>query len=551
MFIFFLFVSSKLSLNDFELMAKTSIAACVIISVYAVFQFIGLDFIDWYPKEIAGSRPIGTLGNPIFLANFIAVIAPWSIYYYFKEKRFVYTLAYIVSIVVLCAALYLTFCRSGFLAFVVSLGLMFFLKRDWFKNLKTDGRSNILKLLILFFLLISIPVFIQNTAINKKTNKLIEEKIYTPVKAKDVNISTRVYLWKSAVNLAMDAPFTGHGPDVLPFVYTKYRYMEPVEIRGRIKAPAHVHNQILEYAVIGGIPLFVIVLLIIFIFFKDCFKTIFKNNEGKDILILITSGAVSYWVGNLFVFSGISIDILWYAFMGFLVIAAGRRVVIKTGSKHVLIALFLLAVVVFNFYYSLKLWTADYHYKSGLRFSARKNYVKAIDEFNKSMKINPYKSVYMEKKAKELEGLYTLTKDPVFYYGSKNSYLQALEVNALNSYAWADLGRLSACAGNLKESLDYYLQALKLDPYNPVILSDLATTLYNAGKRKPAESYYLESLSIYPYSSLTSKNLGMLYSDEGNYEKARIYLLKALEYEPDPEKKQKLGKIIIELDAKK
>lgn len=531
LFLFFFLISNKLEFKDFGIIVKTLFLSAVIISVYAILQFLGFDFIRWVPKDIA-LRPIATFGNPIFLANFLAIIAPWSAFYYLNGNGGVTPplqrrarAGSLLVFILLYTALYLTFCRSGYLAFLISVFLLFSLNWNSFKKEKN-------KILTLLFVIIFIPLAIQCAPVREKTNEFIKAKIYAPFKESDINISTRFYLWKSALNLAADSPLVGTGAGVFSYAYAKYRYLEPVAIRGRISVPGSAHNHLLDWASSAGLPFFIAVCFIIFYFFSNCYKSIVndKDSARKNFIYLMISAGAAYWAGAFFVYTNISEDLLWYVLLGFCSVYLDKKEIFLNKHKNVFIAA-LLIFALFNLGAGVRRWLAEYHCKRALIAEAVGDYRGATEEFGKSVVICADNSNYYQKMGKMFEGFYAKNKNPIFFAAARNAYFNAVNANKHNSYIWADLARLCAFGGNHKDAVKYYLQALFLDPYNSVFLNDLGTVFYDMGKENTARAYYLESLSIYPYSAMVNANLAALYVDKKDYEKAKIYLLRALKYD--------------------
>lgn len=519
LFCLFYFVSNKFQPEDIDLFVKSLFASGLIVSIYAFFQFFGMDFIGWEPKEIISIRPIGTFGNPIFLSNFMAVIACGAVFYYLKSKKYINSVLYLICFSLFYPVIYITFTRSGWAAFCVPVLLLIFLKKEWLYLKKT-------KFLILLLLVIILPLFIHALPVSRKADKLAKEKFVSAAVLKDVNISARFYLWENAVNVILDSPFTGHGLNTFSYSYTKYRYSEPMEIRGELKRPDNVHNQLLEHGISGGLPFLILFALTIYCYFKYS-MAIHKLNGDKNISIILILLGISYLIGILFVFSSITLDVIWFILLAFCSLAYSKINETKPKLQTRIIIAVLFLICAFNFYNISKAVLADYYYKKALTQAAG-NYKTALMYIDKSISTNPENPEYIREKARMLEGGFLSGKAYYFYQKSRLTYYDALKLKFTDPYLWANLARLNMEAGNHKEAVKCYLQALFLDPYNAVFLNDLGTELYYVGNKKLAYQYYLDSCRIYPYSPVVNTNLALIFMDKGEYIEAERYINTAL-----------------------
>lgn len=534
LFLLFYFVSNKFSREDIGFFIKPLFFSGVLIAIYAVFQFMGIDFIRWEPKELINIRPIGTFENPIFLSNFMAIIAPLAVFYYFENKDRLKSALYLLMFALFYSVIYMTFSRGGWVALCASLIILFLSVRAVRKPPLQ------IKTIILLLLIVIIPIFIYALPISRKTDKLIEIKTIEALKSKDANISARLYLWASAANIVFDSPFLGKGADTFSYTYTKYRYLEPVEIRSVGKVPGRAHNQFLEHALTGGIPLLILFLLIVYNYYRSSLSD-YKKNENKNFSICLMLAGTSYLVGMFFVFSTVPLDVIWFILLGFC--SAGYFEECRGGSRTVptnknkIIIIFMLILAAFNLYNTSRIWQADYYYKKSITQMFKNNYEAALKYIDKSISINLYNPKYFEEKGRMAESIFLSSGAYLYYQKSRDAYYKAIELNALDPYLWINPAKLNAKAQRRinqpiaelgREYVKCYLQALLLDPYNPAFLNDIGSELYYMNHKQLAYNYYMDSLKIYPYSAAVNTNLAMLYINEGKYKEARKYIEEAL-----------------------
>jgi|GEM_PF-4596363 len=534
LFLLFYFVSNKFSRKDIGFFIKPLFFSGVLISIYAVFQFMGFDFISWEPKELINIRPIGTFENPIFLSNFMAIIAPLAAFYYFESKEKLKSILYLFMFTLFYSVIYMTFSRGGWMALGAALVLLIVVGAR-----RAVPLQNKFKAIVLLLLIIVIPLFIYALPVSRKTDKIIKIKTVEAINSRDTNISARLYLWKSAANIIFDSPFFGKGADTFSYTYTKYRYLEPVEMRGLGRVPGRAHNQFLEHALTGGIPLLILFILIVYNYYGCCLSD-YKKNENKNFSICLMLAGTSYIVGMFFVFGTIALDVIWFILLGFCAAGFGNGRGTTCGAptnKHKFIIIFMLILATFNLYNTSRIWQADYYYKKALIQKFKNNKEAALKYIDKSISINSYSPKYFEEKGRISESLFQSSRAYLYYQKSRDAYYKAIELNPIDPYLWinpaklnADTQRIINCpvADLRRESVKCYLQALFLDPYNPAFLNDMGAEFYYGNHKKLAYNYYADSLKIYPYSAVVNTNLALIYISEGKYKLAKKYIEEAL-----------------------
>ena len=94
LFLFLLFINLVLN-NDKgkayrRLFISISLSAFVV-SLYAVLQYFGIDFLSWQEPAVITKRAISTLGQPNFLASFLLLSIPFTFYLIISNLFFITT----------------------------------------------------------------------------------------------------------------------------------------------------------------------------------------------------------------------------------------------------------------------------------------------------------------------------------------------------------------------------------------------------------------------------------------------------------------------------
>ena len=206
-------------------------------SIYAIFQSFGLDFFPWDSKT---NGVIGTLGNPNFVSSFAAMaILPSLICISNIDRKKLYQFA-IFSLFIF--TIYRAQSTQGYINLAIALGV-FILVYLWYRSKLFFSVSFITFLFGAFLVILG---FFNNGPLSKVIYK--------------VSVESRREFWQSAINTTNANPVFGVGAD--SFGDYSLLYREKIVI-GEYTDSAH--NYVLDLSVIGGYPLALLYILIIFL----------------------------------------------------------------------------------------------------------------------------------------------------------------------------------------------------------------------------------------------------------------------------------------------
>ena len=103
------------------------LASGIFISIYAIAQFFGYDFIQWSDESVIKGRYFASMGNPNFLSALLIMIMPVVISFIVitvRAKKYNYSALLSVFFIMLYISLFGTQSRGPFLGFVISLLFM-------------------------------------------------------------------------------------------------------------------------------------------------------------------------------------------------------------------------------------------------------------------------------------------------------------------------------------------------------------------------------------------------------------------------------------------
>lgn len=294
-FFIFLLFSNGFDLNEKAI--NIILISSILISIYGICQFLGLDPIKSIKKAPNMGTVTSTIGNRDFVGTYCTLMLPIFICFYIKHKKTKYLIAAIFVFLLLVFSI----TRSAWVAFAFQLiFFMYFLIKN-----RYDFKKNITKILII--ILAFAAAF---SWINAYKHNLIVTRIKTMFigtsNFSENSAAARLYIWKRVAPRLLDHPILGYGPDTFRVVYNK----------GKTKPLVHAfykaHNEYLQIALTEGwIALGVYLTIVISILLK-LRKIIFKDVYAL-MLFLSISG---YLIQAFFNISYISNAVIYWALLG-------------------------------------------------------------------------------------------------------------------------------------------------------------------------------------------------------------------------------------------
>lgn len=578
-----------------------------LVGIYSLIQRMGIDFVEWVQKDLVLHRSISTLGNPDFLSAFLVLLIPIAFCYAYKEKSILLGFPCLAFWGFLCFVNIFTYSRAGLAA--MTAGTLTAIALLGKETLSAHWKKT-LSVILIFVFALTIPLMLEFTG---KSEHSIINRIKGALTGTDINVTTRVYLWKAALEIIKENPILGTGPDTFSIAYLPYRDMEPENIRHRIALPESSHNLFLDIASFSGIIALLLYLsLIIPIIIKGILALLQSSNNliktkedknskqteddpilqdsekekvqaaslaGRDLSHNVKTASagflgavIAYLTHNLFSFPTFPDQLLFWMSLAFIFILLIRDydspkvepVVMKPSVKFasLIIAGTLLLAVLFQ---GVTTAAADLHYNKGkalhdnLHFHEDPSLIRhifqlSLREFDQAVEMNKLRQLYWLGRGKMLEQYSHLTKDEEelswVFREAVISYERAILLNKYNPYPYADLGRLLLSWSFKEQGEMAYKEALRLDPRNVPIMNDLASFYAREKRDKEAEMLFKRVLEIYSEGAWAYGNLGMFYFRKRDFSQAKLYLEKALEIDPDTNQYADTLRIIKEIHNK-
>lgn len=371
------------------------IASNVIVSLYGIIQWLGLDNFPWFKPVAVGGRIFSTFGQPVFLANFILLSIFPTLYQAIFARKEKSKILYFVAFILQLCCLFLSLTRSAWIGFFVGVLILifvyFFIKKR-------------IKLFLLYFSIIIASLALVFLALNSISDSYfykgnIGNNLVARVRGifdvKSGSTALRFQYWQAGLKAISAKPIFGYGSDNQRNILIQY-YQPKWAINETINSsPDRIHSEPLEILFNGGLLLFVFYYLFLFYVFKESIL-LFKAKKDFFILFIIV-GVVSYQVSLLFSFSITTTSMLLWLFLAIMVIESRKinsnKFLLNKKIVKIIIAPVLL-IILWLIVGNINSVRADYYFRQARLSFSQNNFLKMYDNYNQVLTLNPRQSYY-------------------------------------------------------------------------------------------------------------------------------------------------------------
>lgn len=524
-----------------------------------------LDVSCWTADFMPRVRIFSTLGQPDWLAAYLAVLIPISLAYIisnWQSKSWKFWTLVSLATLFYIDILY-TQARSGFLG--IWLSLLFFiaiylwLERSKTKlfsveNLKSPLGISILGLLLITFI-IGMPINqLRGFTLGGITSHF--QKIQTPKNqnqptstsaTSQVNMGgtesgdIRLLVWEGAINTWKSNPIFGTGVETFAFAYYKYKPVEQNLTSEWNFLYNKAHNEYLNYLATTGLfglgtYLTMIVLFLVFCikYFASSIKEKLQNNENLTLIVALIAAYVSILVTNFFGFSVVIINIYLFIIPAFIFILTQK---IKTETAPIQTnkaakiendspiwqwtpIFFILISGIFMLFSLIRFWQADIAFALGYNLDRALAYQQAYPNLHKAIELRDNEPVFKD----ELSLNDAIVAAELVTQKAQDASTQQQAINVANSLA--------------QEAINTSNEVVSQHPNNPVFWKTrvrLFFTLSQVDSRYlPRALDAIEKASILaPNDANILYNLGVLYGQNNNIDKGISALEKTISLKPN------------------
>jgi len=404
-----------------EMLLVVGLVSGFLVSAYAILQhpnplfrettngktvFHGIDYQYW--AEAVERRVFSTLGQPNWLAAYLAMLLPLGLYFMLASKRVWQKSFFLLSSIASFLAFTFTYSRGGSLG-LIAAALVFIL------GLLVYRKSLSQRLRRLFHLKVGWPAILEKgwiwLGVFAVSVVIIFAQFGNALELRGVNLElggaasqesgqtqlevggiqttqTRLIVWNGALEIFKHYPVFGTGVETFGFSYYLFRPTEHNLTSEWDFLFNKAHNEYLNYLSTQGVLGFLTYILLISFFLVWSINYLLKKEMTHERLLVsaLLAGYVSYLVQNFFGFSIVTIAIFFYLFPAIAFVVTGttkevdfpaslkRRLSKKELGRAVQIvsvaAAGILLVII------ARIWLADTYYASGFTTDTSYNYSK-------------------------------------------------------------------------------------------------------------------------------------------------------------------------------
>ncbi|MGQ9523981.1 MAG: O-antigen ligase family protein [Armatimonadota bacterium] len=217
------------------------------VAVYGIAQHFGLDIVKtWQDDGISARlRSMATMGNPIYLAAYMAMVGSLALSLFVGSDRRERTLALGAAVCVMLACLLFTQGRAGLLA--LGVGCAVVLAGNASGSLRAWKR-------LAYLAVAGCVLFAVAEAAYSRQGQSVVRRAGSALSSSDITVGFRLSMWRAALEMTATRPFFGWGPGTFGIVLPRFTDSDLLARNEPNRAPAKcAHNELLNLASGAGI----------------------------------------------------------------------------------------------------------------------------------------------------------------------------------------------------------------------------------------------------------------------------------------------------------
>ncbi len=580
---------SNFQANQLMFFLKTMLWGGLLVSLWAIPEHFGASpscllltgsFTDSCWVQDVQARVFATLGQPNWLAAYLAMLIFPGLYCFLTAKTTRYQIIYFVMVLAYYLAFTFTYSRGATFGLLAGLavfgGLLAYKHRP---AIKTMARP--IGIVVAAFVLINL-LFGSSLSSFKLINK------FSPPPRPSVSLpqaapsgtqlenggtesgQIRFIVWKGALEVYKHYPIFGSGLETFGYIYYTYRPVEHNLVSEWEFLYNKAHNEFLNYLATTGTVGFASYLFLIGWFLWTTVQRIFKLKEAKTAIFLaaMIGAYISYLVQNIFGFSVVIIALFFYLFPALSWLSTSEEPqfyslfkTFKVNRGVQKVAIILICLVAFwSVWTVFNVWRADVAYSQGSHYNDAGNPSRSYQYLLQAVNLNPREPLYYSELGYSEAGNATLQADQD---ATLSAQLKALAVQDTRRALQISPTNLSIVRTAIRsyfllatidssfiaQTLSMLDTAMKLAPTDPklpynkaIVLQQLSEASTSAQLSKQAIGQLQKAIELKPNYREAHLALAELYAatDQKDLAIEELNLvLKLIPHDPEAEEKLK------------
>ncbi len=514
----------------------TSLISGFLIASYGILEHFGINDHLWV--QDVRSRVFSTLGQPNWLAAYLAILIPLSLYQLHTSQSTPKKILYFILLFIFYLCLLFTKSKSGIFAAASSVSLFYLL------YLIRQKSKNLPLLALIFTLFISLSLIINNPIKDIVFPKKLDIS-NSALEIDNLNITPsgeiRQIVWRGALELWRQHPLFGTGTETFAYSYYWTRPQQHNLTSEWDFLYNKAHNEYLNFLATTGIFGLGSYLLLIISTLHYFIKKIFIRKTRALLNITLLSAYLSILITNAFGFSVI-ITSLYFFLLPLFSFPASTTSPIQFSKLQKYISLTF--IVILGIFFSQKIlyyYLADITYNQALSADNRQQYLQAKSLINQSLSYRPNEPIYHSKAAFLNAKIALDNPDNLDYqYQSINHLTAAAKISPFNTNIWKEQALTLFYLSTL-DSKYFPLSISALENVTRLAPTD-AKTYYLIGKYYQTTQDYPQAITAYQKAIELKSNydhayfsLAQIQFEQKDYATAKINFQKALNLAPKNE----------------
>ena len=516
--------------------------------IYGILQYRGIDFSIWI-RNIGRQQVFGLFGNVNYFAEYLIIPLPIAVSLFFASQNKFKKSLLLIAILAMGISLTVTFTRSSYLGFGVSLIFMaiLFITLQGNSFIKENKKFFII---ILVAIIIITLLFVIPSPLNKSGTIIstIKSRISVSQLSESYSISTRISNWKFTTLMIKDNPLLGSGIGTYKYNSLKYqaRFLEQGQNRSIYPYvfATKTHNEYLQlWAELGIVGLGIFIWLIISYFYYGLrFIKRVKNRYKQGIIIGLMGAVIAVLIDGIFGFPlhlPATIVLFWLALALTIVtikseIGAEEVDTSKKDSnqislfKPLLYIIIILLTIFLCVTVSRPFIARTYWYYGNKEVEENKDVNKAIKMYEEALKWDPYlgEVYYQMGKILQNKRLYSVALE---YFEKAEKYVDHPDLPQDLASLYLRINLFDRAAFKLKQAISYQKNEESMVP----MYNQLGSIYFRQKNYKQAEMAFKNALKIDNDFVNSHYGLASVYLQQNRPDEALQELQKVIELAPD------------------
>ena len=517
-------------------LVKASLLSSAVVAAWGLLEHFGVDANYWV--QDVRSRVFSTLGQPNWLAAYLAMIFPWILYYYLHaQARWEKIGLYVLAILNFTVFIF-TYSRGGNFGLAAAVVIFAILLGD--KLIRTNWK----RLAVLTVSCAAVTILFATPLTQILFGSTPHREIGT-LEAGDETGNIRLIVWDGALQVFYHHPVLGTGVETFGESFYQFR---PLQMNYNAEWNFlfnKAHNEYLNFLATTGALGLLSYLLLLGSFYWRSLKAVLTNHSDKLIFTAAIASTTGYLVQNIFSFTVVPLAILLILNLSLLSLLKPTQLT-WTWPKPVTkllrrIAPLLVLPALIGLVVIANLWRADLAYGTGAGYLDTGETDRSIQILTEATQLNPWEPLYQMQlaeayAAQAVDNSKVQTATPAITNAVKYSN-QALATSPRDLMLLRRQGTIYEQLFQLKLEFGDQVVSIRqkerqLDPTDPSVLVELGHIYLLMNNLEAAKNAYLQAADLKndyldPYVNLTN-----IYLQQGKLTEAKTTFAKAQQIDP-------------------